>query len=55
VGVLGLRNAADRISSEHGHQPALERPLVQFDIEPDREPADHVEQLLQRNALAIEQ
>ncbi len=60
VGVLGggeLSDPAHRggLRPQQGDEAALHGALVQLDIESDAEAADHVEQLLQRDALGVEQ
>ena len=44
-----------RVGSDQRQQSTLKRALVQLDLVADPEAADHVEQLLQRDALGIEQ
>jgi hypothetical protein len=60
VRVLGRRELAevgDRpgLEADQRYQPALERALVQLHVVADAEPPDHVEQLLERDALGVEQ
>ena len=60
VRVLGRGQFGDggdrrRFRPDQRQQPSLQRPLVQLDRVADAEAADHVEQLLQRHALGVEQ
>ena len=60
VSVLDLREVAHtsdrgRVSADQREQAALERALVELDVVADAEAPDHVEQLLQRDALGVEQ
>jgi DNA polymerase-3 subunit epsilon len=49
------RDGARRPAGRQRQQPALERALVQLDVVAEREAADHVEQLLERHPLGVEQ
>ena len=55
VGVLDGGDAVHDVRAEHRQQPALERPLVHLKVVADAEAPDHVEQLLERDPLAVEQ
>jgi hypothetical protein len=46
---------APRLRADQREQRRLERALVQLDVAAELVPADHVEQLLQRRALCVEQ
>ncbi len=53
-----LASLADHLlgaRTEQREQPALERALVQLHLVADAEPPDHVEQLLERDPLGVEQ
>ncbi len=52
--ILGLGDAGG-VGADQRQQPALDRALVQLQVIADPEPADHVEQGLQRDALGVEQ
>ena len=49
------RRRPARIRPDQRQQAALQRALVQLDVEPELVAPDHVEELLQRDALAVEQ
>jgi len=60
VGMLGGRQRAcsgdaPRVGPDQRQQAHLERALVQLDVAAELEAPDHVEQLLQRHALGVEQ
>ena len=52
--VLGAGHAA-RLGPDQRQQAGLERPLVQLDVAAELEAADHVEELLEGGALAVEE
>ena len=43
------------VGSDQRDQACLQRPLVQLHVVAEAEPAEHVEQLLERGALGVEQ
>ena len=59
MGVLQLAEPAARdclgLQAQQRQEPTLEGALVQLDLEAKAEAADHVEQLLERHSLGVEQ
>jgi hypothetical protein len=52
---VGRAGDAARVGADERQQPGLQRALVQLDVAAELEAADHREQVLQRDALAIQQ
>jgi len=53
--VATKRTCVPSSPADQRQQPALERALVQLDVVADPVAADHVEQLLQRRALGVQE